>query len=114
MNQQRAPPSTQIRPALQKIANAPILPQHSGSRILRRKVAKPRKHSTVQGDREYKRLGTVTLSAPSSGIENFSIAGWGSHPLESAALSRRTPKADIDSLASDQCEGDTMAFLEFR
>jgi hypothetical protein len=28
-----------------------------------------RKHSTVQRDHEYKRLGTVTLSAPSSGIE---------------------------------------------
>ena len=41
MNQQRAPPSTQIRPGLQKIANAPILPQHSASRILRRKVATP-------------------------------------------------------------------------
>jgi hypothetical protein len=23
------------------------------------------------------------------------VAGWGLHPLESAALSRRTPKADI-------------------
>jgi hypothetical protein len=25
------------------------------------------------------------------------VAGWGSHPLESAALSRRTPDADIGS-----------------
>jgi hypothetical protein len=40
MNQRRVPPSTQIRPGSQKIANAPILPQHLGSRILRRKVAK--------------------------------------------------------------------------
>ena len=39
MNQQRAPPSNQIRPGSQKIANALILPQHSASRILRRKVA---------------------------------------------------------------------------
>jgi hypothetical protein len=26
------------------------------------------------------------------------VAGWGSHPLESAALSRRTPISDIGSL----------------
>jgi len=28
------------------------------------------------------------------------VAGWGSHPLESAALSRRTPEADIGRLLS--------------
>jgi hypothetical protein len=28
------------------------------------------------------------------------VAGWGSHPLESAALSRRTPIRDIGSLCS--------------
>jgi hypothetical protein len=28
------------------------------------------------------------------------IAGWGLHPLESAAFSRRTPKADISSVLS--------------
>src|SRR6516164_7660037 len=40
MNQRRAPPSNQIRPGSQKIAYAPILPQHSASPILRRKVAR--------------------------------------------------------------------------
>ena len=39
VNQCRARPSTQNRSGLQKITNAPILPQQSGSRILRRKVA---------------------------------------------------------------------------
>jgi hypothetical protein len=48
------------KPGIQAIATAPDLPP------------KPRKHSTVQRDHEYKRLGTVTLSPPSSGIENFS------------------------------------------
>jgi hypothetical protein len=43
-------------------------------RLLPRRICptKPCKHPTVQRDHEYKRLGTVTLSAPSSGIENFS------------------------------------------
>jgi hypothetical protein len=39
MNQRHTSTSNQIRPSLQKIANAPILPQRPGSRILRRKVA---------------------------------------------------------------------------
>src|ERR1700741_1036711 len=42
MNHPREPPSNQIRLGLQKIANALILPQHLGSRILRRKVARDR------------------------------------------------------------------------
>jgi hypothetical protein len=48
-------------------------PQHLGL-IRQLELPKPRKHSTIQGDHEYKRLGTVTLSAPSSGIENFSTS----------------------------------------
>jgi hypothetical protein len=28
------------------------------------------------------------------------VAGWGSHPLESAALSRRTPVSDIGPIRS--------------
>jgi hypothetical protein len=28
-------------------------------------------------------------------LSGWSVAGWDSHPLESAALSRRTPETDI-------------------
>jgi hypothetical protein len=36
---------------------------------------KPRKHSTVQRDHEYKRLGTVTLSAPSRYRKPLTVVG---------------------------------------
>ncbi len=36
------------------------------------------------------------------------IAGWGSHPLENAALSRRTPIADIN------CKGVRAGFARIR
>jgi hypothetical protein len=39
------------------------------------------------------------------------VAGWGLHPLESAALSRRTPMADVASLTGSGFEvvvGDIM------
>jgi hypothetical protein len=51
------------------------------------------------------------------------VAGWGSHPLESAALSRRTPLADLQRLffddlhrheASDRGTVRLSAFAVFR
>jgi hypothetical protein len=32
------------------------------------------------------------------------FAGWGLHPLESAALSRRTPNSDIGLPLNDLCQ----------
>src|SRR6516165_4546399 len=36
----------------------------------------------------------TSIAAPAA--SGWSVAGWDLHPLESAALPRRTPKADID------------------
>jgi hypothetical protein len=52
MNQCRARPSIQNRTGLQKITAAPILPQQSGSRILRRKVGMQR--ASLWGDKAAK------------------------------------------------------------
>jgi hypothetical protein len=37
-------------------------------------------------------------SIAASAASGWSVAGWDLHPLESAALSRRTPEADVERL----------------
>src|SRR6266404_1084483 len=55
-----------------------------------------------------RRLQTFRLLHACSGCFRLErIAGWGLHPLESAALSRRTPEGDINSLSGPpHCDGD--------
>jgi hypothetical protein len=43
----------------------------------------------------------TSIAAPAA--SGWSVAGWDFHPLESAALSRRTPKAVITRIEIPQC-----------
>src|ERR1700735_5219143 len=43
--------------------------------------------------------------------ENGAVAGWGLHPLESAAFARRTPKAEVDRSGNRVSVGRHMHLL---
>src|SRR6516165_8737866 len=43
----------------------------------------------------------TSIAAPAA--SGWSVAGWDLHPLESAALPRRTPQADIGQFEIPQC-----------
>src|SRR6202035_1053947 len=69
------------------------------SRLARRSLALPPAHS--RGHPFVTRYPEASdISSPPCLLRLLpagAVAGWGLHPLESAALSRRTPRADVPS-----------------